>query len=97
MLMEKIESVIKRTQWKEHFYLRKDTSNIAYINYGFKTRNYGSQWKELQNFENVLLDTIKLIKFWVGKNNFQRKLKEYISNIKTSPDVYAFADKTTNI
>ena len=41
--------------------------------------------------------TTKLIKFWIVKDNFQRKLKDYIVNIKSSTDVYAFADKTTNI
>ena len=37
----------------------------------------------MQNFEKDLLDTIKL--------------NEDILNIKSSPDVYALADKTTNI
>ena len=97
MLMEKIESVIKRMRWKAHFYLKKDTSNIAYSNYGFKTTNYPPQWKELQNFEKDLLDTIKLIKFRIVKDSFQKKLNEDILNIKSSPDVYAFADKTTDI
>ena len=58
MLTEKIESVIKRMRWKAHFYLKKDTKTIAYINFGFKTKNYPSQCKELQNFEKDLLDTI---------------------------------------
>ena len=87
MLMEKIESVIKRMRWKAHFYLKKDTSNIVYTNYGFKTRNYPPQCKELQNFEKDLLDTIKLIKFWIVKDRFQRKLNEDILNIKSSPDI----------
>ena len=30
-------------------------------------------------------------------SDFQRKLKEGISNTKSSPDVYAFAGRTTNI
>ena len=85
MLMEKIESVIKRMRWKAHFYLKKDTSNIAYTNYGFKTRNFPLQCKELQNFEKDLVDTIKLIKFRIVKDNFQRKLKEDILNIKNYP------------
>ena len=84
-------------RWKARFYLKKDTSNIAYINYDFKTRDYPPQCKELQNFEKDLLDTIKLIKFRIVKGSFQRKLKEDILNIKSSPDVYTFADKTTNI
>ena len=49
---------------KAHFYLKKDTSNIAYAKHGLKTRNYTAQCKELQNFEKDLLDTIKLIKFY---------------------------------
>ena len=65
--------------------------------YGFKTRNYPPQCKELQSFEKDLLDTIKLIKFRIVKDSFQRKLNEEVLNIKSSPDVYAFADKTTNI
>ena len=97
MLIEKIESAIKQIRWKVHFYLNKDRCNIAYTIYDFKTRNYPSQCKELQNFEKALLDTIKLIKLWIDEDNFQRKLKEGISNIKSSPDVYAFAGKTTNI
>ena len=56
-----------------------------------------SHCKDLQNFERDLLDTIKLIKFRIVKDNFQKKLKEDILNIKSSADVYAFADKTTNI
>ena len=97
MLMEKIESVMKGMRWKAHFHRKKDTNNIAYTNYGFKTRNYPSQCKELQNFEKDLLDTIKLIKFRIVEDSFQRKLNEDILNIKSSPDVDAFADKTTNI
>ena len=76
---------------------QKDTNSIAYTNYGFITRNYPPQCKELQNFEKDLLDTIKLIKFRIVKDNFQRKLKEDILNIKSSPNIYAFAEKTTNI
>ena len=96
MLMEKIESVIKPMRWKA-FYLKKDPSSITYTSYGFKTRNYPPQCKELQNFEKDLLDTIKLIRFRIVKDSFQRKLNEDILNIKSSPDVYAFANKTTHI
>ena len=97
MLIEKNKSFIKRTRWKAQFYLKKNTSHISYINYDFKTKNYPSQSKELQNFEKDLLDTIKLIKSWIVKDLFQRKLKEGISNIKSSLDVYVFDYKITNI
>ena len=97
MLMEKIESIIKRMRWRAHFYLKKDTSNIAYTNYGFKTRNYPPHCKEIQNFEKDLLNAIKVMKFEIINDNFQTKLKEDILNIKSSPDVYIFSDKTTKI
>ena len=72
-------------RWKAPFNQKKDTSNIAYTNYGFKTRNYPPQCKELQNFEKDLLEAIKLIKFRIVKDNFQRKLKEDILNINHHP------------
>ena len=59
--------------------------------------NYPPQCKELQKYEKDLLDTMKLIKSRIVKENFQRKLKENILNINSSPDNYAFAAKTTNI
>ena len=65
--MEKVWSVIKQMKWKAHFYLRKDKSNIAYTKYGFKTRTYPLQFRDLQEFEKDLLDTIKLMKFWNDK------------------------------
>ena len=40
---------------------------------------------------------MKLIKLRIVKANFQRKLKQDILNIKSSSDVYAFADKTKSI
>ena len=64
---------------------KKDTSNTSYKNYGFKTRNYPPQCKELQNFEKDLLDTIKLIKFRNVKNSVQRKPNEDILNINLHP------------
>ena len=62
---------MRRMRWKTHFYVKKDTSNIA----GFKTRNYPTQCKELQNFEKDLPDTIRLIEFWIIKDIIQRKQK----------------------
>ena len=67
-------------RWKAHFYLETNTSHISHTNYGFKTKNYPSQSKELQNFEKDLLDTFKVMKPWIVKDTFQIKLKEGISN-----------------
>ena len=53
-LLENIESVTKRVRWKGHFCLEKYKSNFAYTSYGFKTRNYPLQCKELQDFQTEL-------------------------------------------
>ena len=37
------------------------------------------------------------MKFQIVKDNFHGKLKEDTSNIKSSPDVFAFVDKTNSI
>ena len=55
-LLENIESVTKRVRWKGHFCLEKYKSNFAYTSYGFKTRNYPLQCKELQDFQTELPD-----------------------------------------
>ena len=86
---------------KAQLYLKKDTNNIANTNNSFKTKNYPSQCKELQNFKKDFLDTIKLQEIKKiqesSRQIFQRKLKKNISNIKALPDVYVFHAKTTNI
>ena len=98
-LIDKVESLIKRMRWKAHFFLSNtyDDSNNKKANYGFKTRNYPGQCKELQNFEKDLQDMIKSIKFRKVKDEFQAKMKDDISLINGSTNVFMFADKTTNM
>ena len=40
---------------------------------------------------------IKSLKFRNVQDNFQSKMKHDISKIKSSPNVFVFADKTTNL
>ena len=58
---------------KAQFYLKKDTSTIANTNNSFKTKNYPSQCKELQNFTKDFLDTIKLRKFKKVKDKYSKE------------------------
>ena len=51
----------------------------------------------MEAFEKEFLDIIPKIKFRSVINTFQKKLKEDIPKIKQSPNVFAFADKTSNI
>ena len=48
-------------------------------------------------FEKDFLDIIPKIKFRSVKDTFQKKLKKGIPKIKQSPNVFVFADKTSNI
>ena len=49
------------------------------------------------SFEKDLLDRIKSLKFRNVQDDFQTKMKHNISKIKSSPNVFVFADKATNL
>lgn len=100
-LMEKIESVIKRMRWKAHFFINgdsdenNDTSNKN--TFGFKSKKYPSQSKELESFERDLYNMAKNIKFRNINDQFQQSLKQDISKINASKKLFIPADKTTNM
>ena len=86
-------------RWKAFFFLnRGDTkNNIEKKTFGFKSKNFPAQIKELRDFEDDLFNIAKSIKYRETKDTFQRKMKEDIRKLKSSKNVYVFADKTTNI
>ena len=51
----------------------------------------------MQCFEKDLLDIIKSLKFRNVQDNFQSMIKHDILKIKSSPNMYVFADKTANL
>ena len=51
----------------------------------------------MQCFEKDLVDMIKSLKFRNAQDDFQTKKKHDILKIKSSPNVFVFADKTTNL
>ena len=76
-LMEKIESVVKRMQWKAYFYLNKETQEKQQKNtFGFKSQHHPPQCNLLEEFEKDVFDIIKSIKFRKVRNKFQEELKE---------------------
>ena len=94
-------------RWKTFFFLR-DNSDIKKTNsndinesgketFGFKSKQHPAQINELQSFEKDLLDIIKSIQFRNVKDDFQTKMKNDISKIKSSPNVFVSADKITNL
>ena len=112
LLIEKIESFIKRLRWKALFYIDKNenksnknndenisaTQNSDYKNnFGFKTKNTPPPVAELERFEDDLFDIAKNIKLKKTNNEFQDQLKSDVSRIKNNPNILVFADKTNNV
>ena len=94
-LTEKIESVIKRMSWKAHSFKEDENQNTKTEkeNYGFKTRKYPPQCKEIGNFEKDPMNIVRNIKFQENTDEFQRKRKKDIEKIKSSPKVFVPAQK----
>ena len=97
-LIEKIESVLKRMRWKAHFILSRENQQPETLKtYGFKSRNHPPQISLLDEFEKDLYGIVTSTKYRNVNNNFQEKLKSDISKIRSSTNVFIFADKTNNI
>ena len=97
-LTEKIESVIKRMRMESLFLfeqrnIRKQQKNT----FGFKFRHHPPQCNLLEEFEKDVFDIIKSIKFRKVRNKFQEELKEDLSKIRKSRNMFVFADKTNNV
>ena len=109
LLIEKIESFIKRIRWKAFFFLKDSeketnennnisgTQNNTDNNFGFKTKNTPPQCVELENFEDDFLNLARNLQFKNTNSQFQNQLKSDVSRIKNDPNVLVFADKTNNI
>ena len=95
-LIEKVESVIKRMRWKAIFFT-KENKELTVENYGFKSKKCPPHIKELENFEDELLDMVRTVKFNNYRDNFQSQLRADIANINTSQNVLIPADKTNNL
>ena len=103
-VIDKIASVIKRMRWRVFFFLTCNSSNGDSNNcdnmketFAFKSKNHPAQISELKNFEEELLDIIPSIKVRDIRDKSQAKMKNYISKIKSSPKIFAPADKFTNM
>ena len=100
LLIDKMESAIKRIRWKVHFFLTNTYDSNENMNkeaYGLKSKHHPGIIKQLETFEKELFHIASSLKFRNTTDDFQKQLKEDISNIKSSPDVLIFAGKTNNI
>ena len=83
-LVDKIENVIKRMRWKDHFFINGDLTEKKKETYDFKSKQYPSQIKELHMFQNDLFELVKAVKFRNRNDKFQKEMKDYINKSNTS-------------
>ena len=96
LLTAKTESLIKRMRWKAlQFQGKLQPSDKE--TYGFKSKKCPPVVNELSKFEEDLMKIIKNIEFRNVNNEFQKKMKEDMKNIKTCGKVVVPADKSTNL
>ena len=69
-------------------------NNDNYTNYGLRSNMSPPQNLALTSFEN---DIYQIIEFRKVHNDFQDKLKEDINEIRSSKNLFVFADKSTNL
>ena len=65
--------------------------------YRFKSKHHPSLSKYLEAFGKDLFNMANALKFRPVRNDFQQKTKEDIAQIRSSNDVFIFADKTNNL
>ena len=65
--------------------------------FGFKSKHRPCQLRELENFEKDLFNIVASLKFRKLNDSFEEKIKSDILEIKLSPNLFIFADKTSNI
>ena len=94
ILIGKVERLIERMRSKALFFEIKSESTFKY---GFKTHKCPHQHKGLMELEDNLQKMISNVQFRRVKNDFQNRLKNDIRSVKSSKEVYVFADKTRNI
>ena len=84
-------------RWKSQFFINDDSTEMKKQAYGFKSKQYPSQIKELDMFEKDLSELVKTVKFRTRNDKFQNEMKDDIKKIKSFLDFFISADKTTNM
>ena len=97
LLIDKVESLIKRMRWKAHFFDNKETPNEHHQNFGFKSSYTPPANPCLTEFENELYELIRKIEFRNVNNDFLKKLDDDLKEIRKSKNLFIPADKTNNM
>ena len=98
-MVEKVESFVRRLRWKAYHVCKENRENNSHHckNFGFKTVVTSPQIEDLNAFENDMYDLIRNVEFTNIKNEFLDHLNRDIESIRSSKNVLAFADKSTNL
>ena len=96
-LIQKVESVLKRMRWKAHFYLKGEKNPTKNNSFGLPSSKSPPTVSEIKSFELDVLKLVENIQFRHIKDQFQQTLANDLKKVKTSPNVFVFADKTRNI
>lgn len=96
-LIEKTESLIQRMRWKAFFFLNTNTDDTT-TKYAFKSKCSPPHVKELDEFEDSMLDIIQRIQFKTNHhpNRLQRKLRKDVKEIRNDKHIFFKAEETTN-
>ena len=98
LLLAKTFDVIERIRWKVFFYLNPEQQREDVKTFGFRTAKSAPKSKELEKFEDDLIELVSNPKFKESRPNcFQKELLKNVKEINNSKDVFLLADKTTNI
>ena len=95
-LVDKIENVVSRMRWKAHFYLNDPNAKEQY-KFGLKSTKSPSIIHEMKAFEDDLAHMMENIQFRNVSNPFLNEMDNDLKKIKSSPNIFVFADKTRNI
>ena len=95
-LIEKVEHVVSRMRWKAHFFLNGPNITDKHT-YGLKSKKSPPPITQMKRFEQDLARMIENIEFRKVNDKFLTTLDNDLQKIKSSPNVYMFADKSRNI
>ena len=100
-LTEQIEKLNKNMRWKAKFFLKENdfidnTEENKKNKFNFKTKRCPPPIDELKPFENDLWQIPENIKFKPIKCEFQAKLTDDVSKIKSYTELLVQGDKTSN-
>ena len=95
-LISSTEKFIRSIRWRTYFYLNPAKKTSKKETYGFTTTRTPPKCRELNEFEDGLLNLVQNIEFKHVETKFQKQMSKDAEKIKKSDLMLIPADKTTN-